>query len=74
MGYYSTIRKDILLFATTSMALEGIILIRERQMLYELSDTWNLKPKLMATEKRLVVPRAKGEGMGEGGEGTNSQL
>ena len=43
--YYSAVRNEILAFATTWLALEGIMLSeitqRERQTLYDLTYMWN---------------------------------
>ena len=46
MGYYSAIKNnEIIPFATTWMNLENIILseVRQRQILYDITYTWNLK-------------------------------
>ena len=45
MEYYSAIKEEILPFVTTWMNLKGNMLseIRERQILYDLTYTWNLK-------------------------------
>ena len=48
MEHYSVIEKnEILLFATTWMDLEGVMLNemseRERQILYDITYMWNLK-------------------------------
>ena len=41
---------------------------RERQTLYDLTYMWNLKkPKLIETEKRLVVAIGRGWGDGQNG-------
>ena len=48
--YYSAMKKNILLFRTTWMDLEGIMLseINQRQTLYDITDMCNLKkPKLI---------------------------
>ena len=47
MEYYLAIKKEILLFVTTWIDLEDIILIteigkKERQILYDLAYVWNL--------------------------------
>ena len=48
MEYYSAVKKnEILLFATTWMDLDGIMLseISQRQILYDITYMWNLKNK-----------------------------
>ena len=49
-------------FAITWMDLEDIMLSemsdRERQILYDISDTWNLKTSVIEAESVMVVARA----------------
>ena len=71
MKYHSAIkRNEILLFATTQMDLEGIVLSktnRERQMPHDFTYMWNLKNKinnknrnkLIDTEKKLMIARGE---------------
>lgn len=67
--YYSAIKKnEILSFATTWMDLEGIMLwenksVREKQILYDLTQMWDLKNnptnRSLNTEEKLVVARGR---------------
>ena len=55
MEYYSAIKKnEILLFATTWMELEGILLseISQRKILYNITYMWNLKNKTSEYDKK----------------------
>ena len=71
MQYYSTMKnKEILLFATTWVDTEGIMLNEiksdwERQIPYDLTYMWNLKTKLIEKEIRFAVTRGGGEREGE---------
>ena len=74
MEYFSTIKqKESLLFATTWMELQGIMLNevsldRERQILYSFTYMWNLENKtnkqngnrLIDTENKLMISRWEG--------------
>lgn len=76
MGYYSaTQNEEVLPFGTIWMKHEGITLseisqVFKRQILYDLTDMWNLKnTELTDIENRLVFGRGGGGGeMGEGGQ------
>ena len=63
MKYYSALKKnEILTFTTKWMDLEGIMLSemseRERQILYDITYTWNLKySKLMNITKKKQTHR-----------------
>ena len=63
--------KEILPFATAWMGFEGIMLseisqsvVRERQILSDLTYMWNLKKSLLEKEMRFVVTRGKSQGVG----------
>ena len=76
MEHYSAIRKDeMLLFATTWMDLENIMLskislVRKREEPYGFTHVWDVKLKLIDTDNSMVVTRGKGV-VGEGGKGPN---
>ena len=76
MEYFSTIKqKESLLFATTWMELQGIMLneknqAEKRQILYDFIYMQNQKKKgLMDIENRLGVARGRGQGAVEMCEG-----
>ena len=77
LEYYSATKKETLLFVTTWMNLEGIMLseIREKdKLLHDLTYMENLKTnkqnnKLIDLENRLVVARGWECGMGTLGKG-----
>ena len=65
MGYYSAIAKDeILLFAAIWVDLETVMLteiIQSEQEPYDFTHTWDIKLKLIDTDKGMVVTREKRE-------------
>lgn len=71
--YYSVIKQETLPFATKWMDLDRFMLseIRQRQILYVLTDMWMASKKILNTdtENRLVVVRVERAGkMREGGQ------
>ena len=72
---FSHRKKEILLFGTTWMELEGIMLneIRERQILNDLTQMWNLKQtnknQAHKYKEQICGYQRRGQGVGKMGDG-----
>ena len=62
--YYSAMREDeILPFVTAWMDLENIMLNKSVSKIeepYDITSTWDIKLKLIDTDKSIVITRGKG--------------